>query len=273
MKQKKGLVWFLSFALMVGTLLFPGLTYKTHASNESKKKDETVKSSPKTVLSNKDGSVTLTKLNNQVWVHTTYTKINGNSVPANGLLITSSKGLLLVDVTWNDQLASELLKLIDQHFHKPIKKAMITHHKIDRIGGIRTLLKENIPVVSTTFIAKMAKEAGYPQPKPLLDNHPVMKFGKTIVETYYPGEGHTRDNITVWLPQYKILFGDMIFSLESQGVGIIDEANMNAWPYTIQNLMNKYPDAKLVIPGHKNWGDYSLLPHTLETLKKFKPSH
>ncbi|WP_446936959.1 hypothetical protein [Lysinibacillus fusiformis] len=117
----------------------------------------------------------------------------------------------------------------------------------------------------------MSKDAGYPQIKPTLDRYPVFKGGQTIIETYYPGEAHTKDNIVVWLPQYKILFGDMIFALEQDNVGIIDEANMNEWPYTMQNLIDKYPDAKVVIPEHKNWGDFSLLPHTIENLKNYRP--
>ncbi|MBT2648004.1 hypothetical protein J7E52_15115 [Bacillus sp. ISL-34] len=43
----------------------------------------------------------------------------------------------------------------------------------------------------------------------------------------------------------------MIFALEQKNSGIIDEANMEAWPNTMKNLMYVYKDAKIVIPGHK----------------------
>ncbi|NEY98767.1 subclass B1 metallo-beta-lactamase [Heyndrickxia shackletonii] len=268
----KDLLLLLSFILMVGALVFSGISYKVYAANKGKKTLNAIRSTNKRRISNKDGSVNLTKINNDVWVHTTYTKMDGHSVPANGLLIRSSKGLYLVDATWNDKLAKELVKLIKQNFHQKVKGAIITHHKIDRVGGIRALMKANIPVESTSLVAKMTKAAGYPAPKPSLDNQPVLKLGKTIVETYYPGEAHTKDNMTVWLPQYKILFGDMFFALEQRNVGIIDEANMEAWPYTIQNLMNKYPDARMVIPGHYNWGDFSLLSHSIDNLKTYQSS-
>lgn len=271
LSRKNVLLYVLSIALIIGSFLYPVENSKTYASTKSEGDKEIVNSKIKNEISNKDGSVTLSKINDEVWVHTTYTNMDGYSVPANGLLINSSKGLYLIDATWNDQLAEELLRLIEQNFHKRVKKAIITHHKIDRVGGIQALLNAKIPVESTSFVAKMSKDAGYTQIKPTLDRFPVLKVGKTIIETYYPGEGHTKDNIVVWLPQYKILFGDMIFALEQENVGIIDEANMNAWPYTMQNLINKYPDAKVVIPGHKNWGDFSLLPHTIENLKNYKP--
>ena len=43
-----------------------------------------------------------------------------------------------------------------------------------------------------------------------------------------------------------LLFGDMIFGLEQKNSGIIDEANMEAWPNTMKNLMYVYNDAKIV---------------------------
>lgn len=273
LSQKNILMCIFSFTLVFVSVLFPVENNKTYASNISGRNEEILKDKNKIEISNKDGSVRLSKINDEVWVHTTYTIIDGYSVPANGLLINSRNGLYLIDATWNDQLADELLTLIKKNFHKHVKKAIITHHKIDRVGGIQALLDAKIPVETTSFIAKMCKEAGYPQIEPTLDRSPVLKLGKTIIETYYPGEAHTRDNIVIWLPQYKILFGDMIFALEQENVGIIDEANMSAWPYTIQNLINKYPDAKVVIPGHKNWGDFSLLSHTINNLKSYKSAN
>lgn len=41
----------------------------------------------KNVLSSEDGSVILTQIKKDVWVHTTYTEIQGNKVGANGLII------------------------------------------------------------------------------------------------------------------------------------------------------------------------------------------
>jgi metallo-beta-lactamase class B len=36
------------------------------------------------------------------------------------------------------------------------------------------------------------------------------------LQAYYPGAGHTRDNIVVWVPQDKVLFGGcLIKSLEA----------------------------------------------------------
>ncbi|AXN41259.1 T7SS effector LXG polymorphic toxin [Peribacillus butanolivorans] len=59
---------------------------------------------------------------------------------------------------------------------------------------------------------------------------------------------------------------------EFQGAGaavIISfyEANMEASPNTM-NVYNVYKDAIIVVPGHKTWRDFSLLPHTLDIVQK-----
>ena len=46
-----------------------------------------VTKSKKTVITSEDGSVVLTQIKKNVWVHTTSTEIQGNKVGANGLII------------------------------------------------------------------------------------------------------------------------------------------------------------------------------------------
>lgn len=255
-KLKKG------FLIVLASVCFLLLNISTPVSaHESKSKQ--------TVITSEDGTVVLTRIKKDVWVHTTYTEISGNKIGANGLVLNTSKGIVLVDATWDDTLAKQLLDMIKKEFKKPVKLAIITHHKYDRIGGIQTLLDQKIKTISTPETARLAKEFNYPMPDPSLDSMAsTLKVGNMKIETYFPGEAHTSDNMTIWLPKYNLLFGDMIFALEQKNSGIIDEANMEAWPNTMKNLMYVYKDAKIVIPGHKNWGDFSLLPHTLEIVQK-----
>lgn len=81
------------------------------------------------------------------------------------------------------------------------------------------------------------------------------------------GSYNIRKSKVIRSVRMALLFGDMIFALEQKNSGIIDEANMEALPNAMKNLMYVYNDAKIVIPGHKTWGDFSLLPHTLEIVQ------
>ncbi len=37
--------------------------------------------------------------------------------------------------------------------------------------------------------------------------NPIIKINNISLEVFYPGEGHSKDNITIWIPEYKVLFG------------------------------------------------------------------
>lgn len=223
-------------------------------------------------FSNEAGTVTLTEIKPKVWVHTEIGEFNGMPVPSNGLLMETSKGLLLVDSSWNPELTTELMDLIDEHFEKPVKNAIITHSHEDRVGGMKVLQDQGVQVYMTPQTAKLAKAKGYDDPDKLLN--PIatkLKFGNVKVETFYPGKGHTGDNITVYLPQQKLLVGGcLIKSQEATDLGNLEDADVQAWPISVQNVINRYPHAKTVIPGHGEVGGTNLLDHTIELLENNK---
>jgi metallo-beta-lactamase class B len=218
---------------------------------------------------NEKNSVTLSKINDKVWVHTTYEYYDGVNTPSNGLVVITSKGVVLIDTPWNNEQTEELLKLIKKEFKKDVILGIITHAHVDRIGGIDTLLKYKITVESTKLTAEKAVENGYKSPKAILGSDTLFKIGKTNFEVYYPGEGHTADNILVWIPDYKILFGGcFIKSVQSKNLGNLQDANLKEWPISVNKAIRKFPETKIVIPGHGEWGDKTLLKHTLELFNK-----
>jgi metallo-beta-lactamase class B len=96
------------------------------------------------------------------------------------------------------------------------------------------------------------------------------KIGDAKFETYYPGEGHTKDNIVIWFDQQKILYGAcFVKSTDNNSLGYITDANLKAWPQSVKNVLAKYhPD--YVIPGHFSWQNKNSLLHTLALLQTAK---
>ena len=93
--------------------------------------------------------------------------------------------------------------------------------------------------------------------------------GGTSVTLGYHGRGHTLDNIVAWLPKEKILFaGCMCKSAHSKTLGWTGDADLEAWPKTIEAVYRAYPSARTVIPGHGATGGRELLRHTLKLLRK-----
>ena len=221
------------------------------------------------IIYNQDKSITLSKINDILWVYTTSKMVNGNNIPANGLIVVSSDGLILIDTPWNDDKTKELLQFAESTFGKSIVLAVITHAHDDRVGGIHELLDNKIKAISTKLTADFAEKAGYDRPLAEIkeDIEPI-DVGDVHMEIFYPGEGHTSDNITVWFPDQKLLFGGcFIKSMDSNNLGNTVDANLEQWPVSLEKIINRYPNVQTVIPGHGSWGGKELLEHTLELTK------
>jgi metallo-beta-lactamase class B len=209
--------------------------------------------------------ISLQQVSRRTWVHTSYEVIAGFNTDANGMVVDCKSGVVLVDACWNDIQAATLLEMIKERFNKPVLLAIITHSHIDRVGGIRTLLRNGIKVVSTPLTAQLAGKAGYPEPFPELDpNDTNLRIGDSTIEVFFPGPGHTKDNIIVWVPADQVLFGGcLVKSKESMNLGNVADADVPNWANSIGNLVKRFPKIRVVIPGHGQWGNIDLLQHTI----------
>jgi metallo-beta-lactamase class B len=215
-------------------------------------------------------NVEIQKISQRTWTHTSFETVNGYRTDSNGMIIDCSTELVLVDTCWNDKQTLALLKKTKELFNKQISLAIITHSHADRIGGIRALLANRIKVVSTTLTSKMAATSGYPTPLPELNQTQTnLQIGNIEIKVYFPGPGHTKDNIVVWIPTDYVLFGGcLIKSIQSNNLGNTADADLDKWGSSIQNLKNQYPLAKFVIPGHGPIGGIELLQHTIDLCAK-----
>ncbi|MCX6216927.1 subclass B1 metallo-beta-lactamase [Spirosoma sp.] len=215
----------------------------------------------------------VTPLNKQVFVHTTYGMYGGTPFPSNGLIIKTEDGIVLVDTGWdtdtNTDNTRELLRWVSNNLHQPVRLCIVTHAHEDRVGGISELRKAGVRVVSTPLTAQKSIKLGFESPEAVLPNDTTFSIGNEPIRCYFPGQGHTPDNIVVWLPNQKILYGGcLVKSVAAFGMGNLTDANLNEWGNSIQNLMIQFKSARIVVPGHQEWTDTQSLAHTLQLLKK-----
>lgn len=236
-----------------------------------------------------DAELKLTKLSDQVWIVT-------HSFPgeSNSLIIKASdKELVLIDTPYTNEATETTLQYIQKEIKPQHITAILTGFHIDNLGGTGCLLQHKIPVYGSDLTCKLLDEhtEHTMQQVILLFNSPeqikyrsiytnmkfekpdhvfpigkglLLKKGKFSFEVYFPGESHTPDNLIVYIKELNLLFGGcMIKSLESTNLGFTGDANMNEWPKSVKKVQDKYTDARWVIPHHGNWGDRSLLQHTL----------
>lgn len=215
--------------------------------------------------------ITFIPLTKNVYVFTYYMMISGSPYPCNGLYAVTKQGIMLIDMPSNEALTQQFIDSLEKRHHQKIVLSISTHFHDDRTGGINTLRQAGVKTYSSVLTKQLCKKEGNDEAEYTFTKDTAFTLGGVTMETYYPGAGHTKDNIVVWLPQQKILFGGcFVKSTETNSIGNIADADIMQWPASIKNVMSKYRDAKYVIPGHQSWSNPNGLQHTLDILAAVK---
>ena len=214
-------------------------------------------------------SVKLRFLRPGVWIHTSrYVFPDGSVIPANGLVVKEGSGLLLVDTAWGEMLTADLLDEIKREIKLPVRRAIVTHSHADRIAGADLLRQRGIPVYAHPLTIRKAASVAIAMPTDSLAR--LRKPGDAeflgSVEVFYPGPAHSPDNIMVWVPSARVLFGGCAVKSLDSNLGNLADADTRAWPAAMRRVMERYPKAEVVVPGHGAEGGRRLLTHTLELL-------
>ena len=205
-----------------------------------------------------------------VWIHTSrYVFPDGSVIPANGLVVKEGGGLVLIDTAWGEMLTADLLDEIHREIKLPVRRAIVTHSHADRIAGADLLRKRGIPVFAHPLTCRRAAAVAIAMPSDSLAG--LRKPGDAefvgSVEVFYPGPAHSPDNIVVWVPSARVLFGGCAVKSVDSNLGNLADADTRAWPDAIHRVMERYRQAEVVVPGHGAEGGRELLTHTLELLK------
>ena len=211
----------------------------------------------------------VTRIAPDVYVHTTYKKVGEVVFPSHGMVVSTRNGVVLIDTGWGDEPTEQLLAWVKTNLKQPVKVCFPTHWHEDKMGGIKAVQAQGVPVVASKLTARLATEHNKGTPDITFATDTVFTVGKQQFEVYYPGAGHTLDNVVVYLPQQNILFGGcLVKDVQTNNLGNVADADLDNWPAAIRNVQHRYPKAKIVIPSHGPWGDKKALSHTLELLQK-----
>lgn len=214
-------------------------------------------------------ALTITPLTGDFYIYTTYKLINGAPFPSNSMYVVTDSGVVLIDTPWDVAQTYPLLDSIQRRHGRRVVLCLVTHSHDDRTSGLDILRKEGVRTYSTTKTLQLCKEKGDKQAEFYFVKDTTFKVGGVVFHTFYPGKGHTDDNIVVWFPEKKVLYGGcFIKSTESAGLGYTGDASIGQWPASVRRVMKKFPRRAFVIPGHQDWEDSKSLEHTLALLKE-----
>jgi metallo-beta-lactamase class B len=205
-----------------------------------------------------------------VWVHTTYVDDpNYGRIGANGLVIVSDKEAVLIDLPWTDEQTAALFDWVAENSGATVKVVVPTHFHQDCMGGLAEAHRRGATSYAQDKTIEFARRDHLPVPKCPFRLRAAIHCGTTIVLLTHPGAGHTTDNVVAWLPKERILFGGcLIKSLDAQSLGNTSDGDLAAYPTTLRKVKAAYPQARIVVPGHGDWGGPELIDHTLKLCTK-----
>ncbi len=213
----------------------------------------------------------LEKIADNVWIHKSYDYISGwGLVLSQGLVVKTEGGVALVDTAWTDEETEALLSLINAELGESPDIAIVTHAHADKMGGMKALQDIGIGGRAHPFTNEDAPARGLRKTMfSILDGKTREMLlgleGEEGVTVFYPGAGHTRDNIVVYYAPAKVLFGGcLIRPGASKNLGNTADGDVDHWAQAVRNVAEAFPDAEIVIPSHGPMGGRELLDHTIE---------
>ncbi len=218
----------------------------------------------------------LYRLDDSTWIHTTYKELPEiGLVLSNGLMLRGDGGVVLIDTPWTPEATRLLTDWVDTRLAVPVTDVIVTHAHDDRMGGLKELAPSTRvhALGLTSAIAAKAKleftaaPIATPQAELTLSGEPLV--------TFYPGAGHSPDNLLVWVPRHQVLFGGCFLRATIEDdLGNLADADVPAWAQSIRRaeawaatLGN--PGARvIVLPSHGELGGLRVLEHTRQLVDR-----
>lgn len=219
-----------------------------------------------------DKDIQLVLLRDSVFMHVTwdYDETFGR-FSSNGLILIRSGKALMVDTPMDNEKTERLVMWLKNNLSVMVEEVVVGHFHSDCLGGLEYLHKIGVGSLGNKFTVDKCRELNLAVPSEYFTGSLAFDFyGEQVVCRYF-GPGHSFDNIIVWLPARKILFGGcLIKSLNSRGLGNLSDAVPEEWDITVKKLKNSYSDVNIVVPGHGEAGGSELLTHTIHLVETYK---
>ncbi len=207
-----------------------------------------------------------------LWQHVCRVTSNGVTFTCNGMVAARGGEVLIADTPWNDDQTARLLDWATEKVGE-VRCLIATHSHPDNMGGIDVVHARGIATYGLELTAELARKDGHAPPRNTFRDRLDLELGGEKVEVHFLGGGHTRDNIVVWLPERKVLFGGcLVKSRDARTLGFTGDADLEAWPGTLEKLKAQFPEARLIIPGHGEPGGMELVENSLRLLRERPPA-
>jgi metallo-beta-lactamase class B len=216
----------------------------------------------------------ITHLTGDFYVYTTYNMYEGTPVPANGMYLVTNQGVALFDTPWDTTQFQPLLDSIQRKHRQRVVFAIATHWHSDKTAGLEYYRQQGVKTYTTALTDELSRKNGKKRAEFLISKDTVFQIGQYRFETFYPGEGHTADNIVLWFKKEKILYGGcLIKGVDDETLGYLGDANVLEYAATLKKVQKKYRKPKFIIIAHSDWNNINSLKHSIKLAEELKKKH
>lgn len=211
------------------------------------------------------------KLSDHIYLHVSYLNTDDfGKVGCNGMIVISDNEGVIFDTPTDNQSSKELIQFITQQLKSEIIALIPTHFHQDCVGGIEEFEAYNIPTFASKETLSLLTQNGqiFSSLVKSFTRKFTLSVGTQRIYAEYFGQGHTSDNIIGYFPLEEVVFGGCLIKEIGAGKGNLNDANIDQWSKTVEKVKSKYPDVKLVIPGHGQIGGRDLLDYTINLFEK-----
>jgi len=213
----------------------------------------------------------ISHLTGDFYIYTTYSTYEGNQIPANGMYLLTDDGVVLFDTPWDTTQFQPLIDSINFRHNKTVTICIATHWHSDRTEGLVYYKQQGIKTYTTLLTDEWSKKNNKKRAEFIMTRDTVFNIGQYAFEIYYPGEGHTADNIVIWFDKDKILYGGcLIKGADAKNLGYLGDANIKEYETTLKRVEKKCPKPKFIIISHSDWNNKNSLKHSIKLAKKLK---
>lgn len=208
-------------------------------------------------------------INDNLFVHISYLNLtNVGKFPCNGLVYKNGNQAIVFDSPTSDSASLELINWIEINLNCKIKAIVVNHFHVDCLGGLEAFHHKKIPSFAHYKTKKLAKLKNKIIPQNTFRKRQKIKIGNQEIINEYFGEAHSSDNIISYIPSENAIFGGCMVKSVNAKKGNLKDANVNKWANTIKKIKAKYPNLKIVVPGHGRYGNIELLDYTIKLFSK-----
>jgi metallo-beta-lactamase class B len=222
------------------------------------------------VFGQKENKLQISHLTGDFYVYKTFSMYQSQLISANAMYLVTDDGVVMFDCPWDKKQYQPLLDSIKARHNKPVIMYFATHSHGDRAGGIDFYRKKGVKTYTIALTDQILKKNKESRAEFLISTDTVFTVGKHQLRMYYPGKGHSSDNVIAWFDQEKILYGGcFIKSTTAADLGYLGDADVKAWEQSVKEVQTRFKDPKYIITGHDDWENLESLSHTLKLVQRY----